>query len=151
MGFELAYLSGAFALCAVGGIVPLLNSELLLLAFAAKVPAELLWPLVFLSSAGAMTGKTAVYMAGRGALKLKIRGRDRVDRFLAGLQERQGLTGSMLFVSAVSGLPPFYVVTVASGAAGLALNRFLVMGFAGLVLRFAAVAFAPQLVMGWLR
>jgi membrane protein YqaA with SNARE-associated domain len=144
------YLATFFG-CAFGSVVPLLNTEILVFGIAAATPSHLGWPLVLLAASGTMIGKLLLYFAGRGAVKLRIRGRQRVDRFLEEIERRQGLTDSLLFVSAASGLPPFYVVTVASGAAGLALSRFLAVGFAGRFLRFAAVVFAPHLIKDLIR
>jgi membrane protein YqaA with SNARE-associated domain len=131
--------------------VPLINTELLVLAVAASIPRHLAFPLVLLATAGTMVGKFAMYLAGRGVMNIRIRRRERVDRFLADLEQRRGLTGSLLFASASLGVPPFYVVAVGSGMARLALGRFLAVGFAGRFLRFAAVVFAPQLIARLLR
>lgn len=151
MGLELAALAGAFFGCAFGSIVPLLNTELLVLAIAAGIPVHLSLPLVLLATAGTMTGKAAMYLAGRGVMNFRIRRREKIDRFLADLEERQGLTDSVLFASATLGLPPFYFVAVGSGMANLAMGRFLALGFAGRFLRFSALVFAPQIAMRWLR
>jgi membrane protein YqaA with SNARE-associated domain len=45
-----------------------------------------------------------------------------------------------VLVSAVVGLPPFYVVSVAAGAMGLQFRRFVFVGTLGRLLHFAAVA-----------
>ena len=43
----------------------------------------------------------------------------------------------MLFASASTGFPPFYVVSVASGALHIQFRRFLLIGFLGRTIRFA--------------
>ena len=130
----------------VGSVIPLINTELLVVTLAATTPAYAIWPLIVLATAGTMVGKAFLFFVGRGAVRFKIRGRDKVDAFLGDMEKRQGLTGSLLFVSAVTGFPPFYVVTVASGAAGLALSRFLIVGFVGRFVRYAVLVVAPHLV-----
>lgn len=130
----------------MGSIIPLVNTELLVLGLAATTPAYAIWPLVVLATAGTMVGKGLLYFAGKGAVRIRIRGKEKVDAFLADMEKRQGLTGSLLFVSATTGFPPFYVVTVASGAAGLSLSRFIIVGFVGRFIRYAVLIVAPHLV-----
>ena len=121
-----------------------------MIGIAAATPSYLNWPLILMATAGTMVGKMVLYMAGRGALKLRIRGRAKVDAFLDDIRRRQGLTGSLLFVSAAAGIPPFYIVTVASGAARLAVSRFLALGFVGRFLRYAVLVFGPHLIKEWI-
>ena len=44
------------------------------------------------------------------------------------------------FASAVIGLPPFYLVTLVAGVAGLRLRTFLWLGTLGRAIRFFAIA-----------
>ncbi|MGD8279185.1 MAG: hypothetical protein PVH00_14200 [Gemmatimonadota bacterium] len=150
LGLVPACLSAFFG-CAVGSVIPLINTEVLVIGIAAATPTYLNWPLILMATVGTMVGKMVLYLAGRGALKLRIRGRPKVDAFLDDIQRRQGLTGSVLFLSATVGLPPFYIVTVASGAARLAVSRFLVLGFTGRFLRYAVLVFGPHLIKEWIR
>lgn len=50
----------------------------------------------------------------------------------------------VLFASAFTGFPPFYLTSIASGAVRLPFSRFLVIGFAGRLLRFGALVMVPQ-------
>jgi membrane protein YqaA with SNARE-associated domain len=129
----------------------LINTEVLVIGISAATPSHLNWPLILTATAGTMVGKMVLYLAGRGMLKLRIRGRAKVDAFLSDIQRRQGLTGTLLFVSASVGIPPFYIVTVAAGAARLAVSRFLVLGFAGRFLRYSVLVFGPHLIKSWIR
>jgi membrane protein YqaA with SNARE-associated domain len=145
---EFTVLASAFFGCIVGSVIPIIHTELLVLGIAALAPGEHGIVLVLVATIGTMIGKTILYLAGRGALKLPIRGRDRIDRYLAKARERQGMADGVLFASAAAGLPPFYIVTVASGAVGFSLPRFWIVGFAGRLLRFTAVVYAPHLIRG---
>ena len=69
---------------------------------------------------------------GRGAAAV-ARWRDRFER------HPRAVLATVL-VSAVVGLPPFYVVSVAAGAMGLQFRRFVFVGTLGRLLHFAAVA-----------
>jgi membrane protein YqaA with SNARE-associated domain len=53
-----------------------------------------------------------------------------------------------VFVSAVTGLPPFALVSALAGAWQLRLPSFFVLGLTGRSARFAGVLLVPQ-VLGW--
>lgn len=64
-----------------------------------------------------------------------------------GARERQGrgqgaTVGSLVFASAVTGVPPFYGVSLATGALGMRLRSFVLNGFGGRLVRFGAIAWA---------
>ncbi len=55
----------------------------------------------------------------------------------------------VLFLSAFSGFPPFYVLTVALGATRYNIVRFSIIGFAGRMLRFVLIIAFPQYFRQW--
>lgn len=134
--------------CAVGSVIPLIHTELLIIGIVTMAPGKHGIPLVLLATTGTMLGKLVLYYAGRGMLKIKIRNREKIDAFIEKAEQRPGWAGTVLFASATSGFPPFYVTTVASGILKLSLTTFLVIGFAGRFIRFLLVVYAPQIVKG---
>ena len=50
-----------------------------------------------------------------------------------------------MFASAAAGFPPFFMVTVAAGAARMNLAAFVVLGFLGRLVRFAVIVALPHL------
>lgn len=136
-----------FVGCLVGSFVPLVNTELVVLAAATAVPPVFLLPLVLLAASTQMGAKSVLYLAGGGMLRLPVsRWTRRLhDAAQAGSRYQTG-GGVLLFTSAFSGLPPFYLTSIASGAVRLPFARFLAIGFAGRLLRFAALVAIPQAV-----
>ena len=136
----------SFAICALGALVPFVNTEVYLIGAAALAPRELWPPLVVAGTIGAMAGKVLLYYAGRGVVKLPG---GRVQRGLAKTQARMearpGVGMALYAVSSVVGVPPFYVTTIAAGAVGMNFTFFLVVGFIGRLIRFAAVVALPQI------
>jgi membrane protein YqaA with SNARE-associated domain len=136
----------SFAICGAGALIPFLNTEVYLIGASAMAPRALWVPLVVSGTVGAMAGKVLLYYAGRGVVKLP---RGRVQRGLATMQarmEEKPLAGKLLYAaSAVVGVPPFYVTTVAAGAVGMNFAFFLTVGFFGRLIRFALVVALPQL------
>ncbi len=144
---HLALLLSTMVGCFVGSLVPVINTELIVLAAAAAAPPELAGVLVLIASATQMAAKSILYLAGAGLLHLP-RGRmaERLERALASAEAHQGASGTLLFTSASTGFPPFYVISVASGALRLDFWRFLLLGFLGRTVRFGVVVALPQLV-----
>ncbi|HKP76252.1 MAG TPA: VTT domain-containing protein [Longimicrobiaceae bacterium] len=146
----LALCATSFAICGLGALLPFVNTELYLIGAAALTPRTLWAPLVVAGTVGAMVGKVLLYYAGRGVVKLPG---GRVQRGLAKTQARmeaRPAVGMALYaVSAVVGVPPFYVTTVAAGAVGMNFWFFLVAGFVGRLVRFAAVVALPELARAW--
>jgi membrane protein YqaA with SNARE-associated domain len=134
-----------FAVCVVGSIIPLVNTEIYLISVSALSPREFVLPLVVAATAGQMVGKVGMFYAGRGIVGMgsrKVRVRARALR--ARLRSRPHLAKVTLFSSATLGLPPLYVVSIACGTIGMGILSFVVIGAAGRLIHFAVVALLPQ-------
>lgn len=134
-----------FAGCFLSALLPLVNAEILVVSTAALAPRPLALPLAAIATVGQMLGKTTLYLVGRGAVGLP-RGRvgDRLRNAVARLDGAARPTGLLLFVSAVTGLPPFFATSIASGLLRVRVGRFLMLGSSGRFLRFGALAVLPQ-------
>jgi membrane protein YqaA with SNARE-associated domain len=132
-----AALSGAL----VSSLVPFVNAELLLLGLALAAPGSA--PLLAVVVAvGQMAGTSALFLGGRRLSHETLV--SRLDRWR--LRDRSGRSGAPLVgLSAFTGLPPFYLLSVAAPALGIRFPTFLVMGLAGRLLRFGALVLLPDL------
>lgn len=152
-------LATTFAVFVVGSIVPLAVSELYLLAIAAALPRTSIAPVVLVAAGAHMVGKLVLYWAARGAVRLPFSrpranpGRSRVnlDGFRKRLERGGWRSDGFILLSAITGLPPFYVVGVVVAALGLRLKGFLLWGFAGRTVRFAVIMLCPELFLGIVR
>lgn len=136
----------SFAICGVGALIPFLNTEVYLIGASAMAPRALWAPLVVAGTAGAMAGKILLYFAGRGVVTLPGgRVKRGMDAMQARMEARPVVAKLLYAASAVVGVPPFYVTTVAAGAVRMNFAFFLVVGFLGRLLRFAIVVALPQL------
>lgn len=140
----LAYYGAAI----VSAVVPWVNGELLMISAIPLADSRgALAALVVAVSAGQMTGKTFMYWASRKSTRPYTPMVQRaVDRWRARLQQSPRSVLAVVFVSALVGFPPFFIVSVAAGALGVAFRRFLAIGVAGRLVHFAAVAFVPDLL-----
>jgi membrane protein YqaA with SNARE-associated domain len=69
----------------------------------------------------------------------KPKAQARLELWRARTQERPVLSGVLVLVSAVTGLPPFAVLAVLAGQLRMNLPLFLTLGLVGRWLRFATV------------
>jgi membrane protein YqaA with SNARE-associated domain len=145
---SIALLAATFSFSLLGGLIPLLNVELYLVSVATVAPRCLALSLILLAACGQMVAKSLLYLAGRGArLPGWLRGK-RMQAAAERIRSRPRIGDLFLLGSAVTGLPPFYAVSIASGAVKVPFARFLVLGLFGRCLRFSAVVLAPQALRG---
>ncbi len=135
-----------YVLSIVSALVPWVNGEILLLSLSvlASSPFQLAG-LVILASAGQMTGKCVLYWAGRGTIPLKG---NCIGKALNTWKERFERSPSksmgLVFISAVFGIPPFYIITILSGTFRLRFGHFLAVGACGRLLHFGMLVLIPQ-------
>jgi membrane protein YqaA with SNARE-associated domain len=141
--------AGTFLFCAMSGIVPLMNSELFMLYLGSTASHSQFPALIVLATLGQMSAKVALYCAGRGVLKLPMgRGQAKMEALRARLSATGQAAGGVTFVSALTGLPSFYAISVIAGTLGWPFSRFLAWGTIGRILRFSLLLFLPGLLKG---
>jgi membrane protein YqaA with SNARE-associated domain len=153
---ELALVVGVLVIGFVSAFVPVVSIELALVGAAATGSSgKLLAAQVLAAAAGQMVGKSCFFLGGRTAFvawaKRKPHQSPRGKRLggLVARAARQRAAAAMtVFVSAVTGLPPFAVVSALAGAWRLRLSSFVVLGLAGRSTRFAGVLLVPHFA-GW--
>lgn len=134
---------GTFVVCLLGGLIPVINTEVFLVGLitlgavhsSASLPA-----LVVLASLGQMIAKLILYYTGKGMVELP-RGRfqDKIAAARARVEKWRNKPKLVLAVSSTVGLPPLYLVSLAAGAARMRLRTFLTIGMIGRVVHFAVV------------
>jgi membrane protein YqaA with SNARE-associated domain len=136
-----------FGFCVVSAVVPFANAEIYLLSAAALAPRELALPLAAAAALGQMVGKTLMYLAGRGAVRLPgERTRRALETARVKYANRASIGGVVLFASATAGVPPFYIVAIAAGVMRVPMAQFIVIGLVGRLIRFGALVIFPNLL-----
>ncbi len=139
-----------YLVCFVSGFVPLVNTEAYLVAVSALSSPATAFPLTVAATLGQMTAKALIYCSGRGLVRVPGgRYAARIDATRALLEAHRGRAGAFTFVSAFTGLPPFYVVSFVAGTLKQRFAHFLVAGLVGRFLRFGLVVLLPQAVRLW--
>lgn len=138
--------AATFLFSLLGGIVPFFNVEVYLLSLSALSPQAATLPVALAACLGQMAAKSLLYLAGRGLVKLPIgRAQDRIAAAAARLARAEGGAMTLVLTSALTGLPPFYAISLAAGVLRLRFLPFFVLGFGGRLARFAAVFILPRL------
>src|SRR6267143_3040271 len=138
---------GTFLYCVGSAVIPVMHAEAYLITMSSLTTPGLSWAIILAATAGQMVGKVAMYWAGRGALRLPSeRMRRRLDTVRARYEGHSGMGNGLIFLSASTGLPPFYVIAVAAGMLRVPLGSFISFGTAGRFLRFAVAVFLPHLI-----
>lgn len=136
-------------------LVPVLNIEAYLAVRAAVSEVDAVWALSLAAAVGQMAGKLVWYQLGASSLSWgwvrrrfeRPKATARLELWRARTHARPVLAGSLVLVSAFSGLPPFAVLAVVAGQLRMHLALFLVLGVAGRWLRFVVVLGG----VGWLQ
>lgn len=134
-------LGGLLVATAVSGVLPVVNAEVLVVVAAAAVPAVAIPLVACVSTLGQMSAKISLFALARWApTRLPARPRAVLDRASEVVDARGGTVSSVVFTSALTGWPPFYGVSIVSGAVGMHLWRFVLYGSAGRLVRFGVLA-----------
>jgi membrane protein YqaA with SNARE-associated domain len=126
-----------------------MNAEIIVLSLPAVAHSRAaLIALVVIATAGQMTGKCIVYCAGRkGDRVLPERLSTALMKWSARFETRPRRAALLVLVSSLTGLPPFFLMTLVAGAVKMNLALFLTAGTTGRLLRFGALVTLPQLVL----
>jgi membrane protein YqaA with SNARE-associated domain len=142
----LVAIASTIGLFLLSGVVPIVNAEVSVILLGSVAPPPLLPVLLVVATFSHMVGKSLTYLAGRWAERWPYAPLQRqVAAARAKIERRTTLGGTIIFVSAAIGLPPFYVVSVGSGIVRFNFLHYFAFGFAGRLVRFAALLWIPQL------
>ena len=140
--------AACFALTVISAVVPWVNAEIVLLSFTttASSPAAMA-VFVVTATAGQMTGKLALYAAGRQGSRVPS---PRIARLLDVWKPRCAANpchaDRLVLVSSAIGFPPFIMTSLLAGALGMDLARFVVAGSVGRLLHFGGVVMLGNLI-----
>lgn len=142
-----------FALAIVSAVLPWVNAEIVLLAAVAPLTSLVdLLSIVMVVTAGQVGGKSALYWIARRAPHAPSGRFGRaVERWRVACDKRPASAQTMMLLSAIFGVPPFYATTVAAGALRINFGRFLAAAIVGRLVHFGGVAMAPLLLRAYFR
>ena len=137
----------------VSSVVPVFNMETYIVVAYARSDATAL-QFAFIGSVGQNIGKLVWYFVCResldiGWLKRRLETPKRQAQFQRWsdfVQNRPGVSGLITFVSALVGIPPFFVMAMIAGTLRMNVFVFFLSGIAGRTLFFWAILGGAHLV-----
>jgi membrane protein YqaA with SNARE-associated domain len=135
--------AGTLAVGVLSGLIPLINGEIYLVGVVLLTGK--LWPAIVLAllvAVGQMIAKVVLYKAASGATELGKTSKlgRKIEAARTKLEKWKDKPLAVTFISAITGLPPFYLVTLLAGALGVRFRTFIILGIIGRILRFVAIA-----------
>ncbi len=139
---ELGLYGATFVVCFIGGLVPIVNTEVYLVLATTQwmsSPVQIP-PVIVLAALGQMVAKVLLYLTAAGALKLPTgRYQAKLEKARTRIESWRSKPRWILFASAVFSVPPFYVMSLLAGALGVGLPAFCAIGLAGRLIHFTGV------------
>ena len=131
----------------LSALVPLVNLEAYLGVRASVGGLDNIWVLGLAAGFGQMLGKLIWYQLGASSLSWawvrrkmeKPQAVARLEKWRTRTHEKPVVAGGLVFVSALTGFPPFAILAVLAGQLRMSLTLFFVLGLLGRWLRFTAV------------
>ncbi len=154
----IGWLAATAGTALLGSVIPVVNIELYLLGVLSTVPGLVWWMLAVAATVGQIAGKILFYFAGQGSFTLSrrlsrlteakrgSRWAVWIERFHRKTEQRPYWGAGVLFVSAITGIPPYTAMCFVSGAAGIPLLGFLAASLLGRGIHFLLVASMPGLL-----
>ena len=136
--------TSVFLLSVASGVIPFINSEAIVIAAVVASPDDV-YAFAVASTVGQMLAKVALYVVARWIPeRLPERAKRRLDEASAKVEKVRGAGWTLVFVSALTGLPPFYVVSLAAGVVKMSMLGMVIPGTLGRLIRFVLIArFTP--------
>lgn len=137
-----------FIVAIVSAFIPLINAEIYLAAVALatkSIPLAIVLGLI--TALGQMIGKVGIYKAAQKGANLKKyeeNGKlERARRLMAKWKDKPHV---LTFISASTGIPPFFIVSLVGGMLELPFAAFMAVGFLGRSIRFVTVAIVAVMI-----
>jgi membrane protein YqaA with SNARE-associated domain len=140
--------TATFVYCFASGLLPFVNAEAFLVIISSTLLSKSqLLMVTALASLGQMTAKCTMYSVARTSFtRPPKKYEDKLAKARAKLAKWRYGSGFFIFVSASTGFPPLYVVSILAGMLKMNFVTFLVFGLAGRFIRFGITLLFPQLL-----
>lgn len=140
----------------LSALIPVVNIEMFLIAAAAIASGSYpVWTLGVVAGFGQMGGKCILYWSGGAAANSRAGRKFSPERTEALRRRMRAMNPWVLsgfsFVSALTGVPPFFLVSVLAGVIEMKFWQFLLTGLSGRVLRLVAIVTFPHAIKGFFR
>jgi len=140
--------AATLAYCYASGLLPFVNAEaFLIIVSSTLLTRSQLLMVTVLASVGQMAAKCTMYSVARTSFQHPSpKYEEKLAKARAKLEQWRYGTGPFIFVSASTGFPPLYIISILAGMLKMNFLTFLVFGLAGRMVRFGLTLLFPQLL-----
>lgn len=133
-------------ICFIMGYVPTVGTELILIGVGAVTKRHLLL-IALVGSVAQTVSKVHIYFISQSLVKyLSYKKKKRLVQIRKKLKNKS-LVQWTIGVSSLTGLPPYYLVNIASGIIDTGWFAFMVLGLVGMFIRFYCCLLFPQVFL----
>lgn len=137
--------------CWLTGYIPLISTEIILAGIGLNSPLFHLIPLAFVGALCQTFAKIHIYFISHYFVYfLKFKSKRKLIRLKYQFKSREKVSYSLLFTSALIGLPPYYLLNILCGLLNTGLASFCLLGFMGMFIRFYCCLAFPKLIIDWM-
>ena|SRR3990167_2218039 len=135
------------------GFLPIIGIEVYLAYVALKIKLFMMLIIIaFIASISQMFSKTIIYSMGANSMRfLPRKYQQKLGTWHEKINKGEKSQCAVIILSALTGLPPFYLINIICGTLRTSFNNFFWFGLAGTFVRFSAIAFLPAFAIHWFK
>lgn len=138
--------------CLLTGYIPSVSTEIILASLGLIIPLKHAIPLAAVGALCQTIAKLHLYFLAKKLIPcLKYKSKKKLVRLKIRFKSREKLSSSIIFISALTGLPPYYFINLLCGLLNTGWQLFCLLGFSGMFIRFAICLCFPQLILAFFK
>ena len=135
-------------ICFITGYIPTVSTEIFLAGLGLNLKKELLLPIALTGALSQTLAKIHIYsMASYIIPKLSYRKKKKLISIRNKYHRHSRLSYSIIFISSLTGLPPYYLLNLLCGLLNTGLFTFSILGCLGMFIRFSCCLFFPMWIL----
>jgi membrane protein YqaA with SNARE-associated domain len=144
---NLVYFS-TISMCFLAGFVPTIGTEVALASIGLLIKPNQIIPLAFVGALSQTVSKLFIYFLSSKTLSfLSFKRKRKLIMLRRKYYSRKRLTAGIIFVSALTGLPPYYLINIICGIVNSGWLTFGLLGLSGMFMRFSLCLAFPQMIL----
>lgn len=134
--------------CFLTGYIPSVSTEVVLAGVGLTISKPAIIPLALIGAISQTIAKSHLYLLAHKVIPyLKFKSKRKLIKLKRQYKNKQKLSHSIIFVSSLTGLPPYYFINLLCGLMDSGLTNFALIGCMGMFIRFTACLALPHLFL----
>ena len=137
------------SVCFFTGYIPSVSTEVILAGIGLTLVPNQVFPLAFIGALMQTLAKCHLYFLSKKiAYCLSFKSKRKLISLKHRFTQQESLSNGILFISALIGLPPYYLMNLLCGILNTGWIHFCAIGFIGMFIRFSVCLAFPYLIVG---